>query len=85
MQEVRRQTAGRYDLGPGTLYDNLQRLAGQGLVKESAAKPQGADPRRKYYRLTASGHKVLAAEVRRLEGIVREAKLRWRRAGESRA
>ncbi len=85
MQEVRRQTAGRYDLGPGTLYDNLQRLAGQGLVQEPAPKPKGADPRRKYYRLTAAGNRVLAEEVKRLEGIVREARLRRRRAAESRA
>jgi DNA-binding PadR family transcriptional regulator len=26
MQEVLRQSGGRYNLGPGTLYDNLQRL-----------------------------------------------------------
>ena len=76
MQEVRRQTANCYNLGPGTLYDNLQRLEGQGLVEEVAARPSGVDSRRKYYRLSSTGTRVLASEIERLEGIIREAKLR---------
>ena len=32
MQEVARQSEGRYKLGPGTLYDNLPRMLDQGLV-----------------------------------------------------
>ena len=79
MQEVRRQTSQRYELGPGTLYDNLQRLERQGLVKELAAKPKGDDSRRKYYRLTSAGKRVLAAEIDRLEGVIREARTRERR------
>jgi len=79
MQEVRRQTDDRYNLGPGTLYDNLQRLESQGLVEELAAKPKGGDARRKYYRLTAAGKRVLAAEIDRLEEVVREARMRERR------
>ena len=43
MQEVARQSDGRYKLGPGTLYDNLQRLMKQGLVEEVAGKPQIVD------------------------------------------
>ena len=80
MQEVRRQTQDRYLIGPGTLYDNLQRLAEQRLVAEVSSPPPGADARRKYYRLTSDGGAVLAAEVKRLEGIVREAKMREQRA-----
>jgi DNA-binding PadR family transcriptional regulator len=38
MQEVLRQSEGRYKLGPGTLYDNLQRLTAQGLVQEVARR-----------------------------------------------
>src|SRR5271154_5063802 len=34
MQEVARQSEGAYKLGPGTLYDNLQRLMDQGMVTE---------------------------------------------------
>src|ERR1035438_193842 len=36
MQEVLRQSGGRYNLGPGTLYDNLQRLMKQRMVEEAA-------------------------------------------------
>ena len=51
MQEVARQSEGQYKLGPGTLYDNLQKMTEQGLVEE-AASARGEDSRRKYYRLT---------------------------------
>src|SRR5678816_2445004 len=76
MQEVARQSDGRYKLGPGTLYDNLQRLLGQGLVQETGHS--GDDPRRRYYRLNAAGRKVLSAEIARLEGVVRDGRLRLR-------
>jgi DNA-binding PadR family transcriptional regulator len=75
MQEVLRQSEGRYRLGPGTLYDNLQRLMRQGLVEETPGQPRNQDTRRRYYRLTAIGRSVLAAEISRLEGVVREGRL----------
>jgi DNA-binding PadR family transcriptional regulator len=34
MREVARQSEDRYKLGPGTLYDNLQKLLDQGIVEE---------------------------------------------------
>ena len=34
MQEVQRQSEGKYKLGPGTLYDNLQKMIDRGLVEE---------------------------------------------------
>jgi len=64
MQQVSRQSEGRYKLGPGTLYDNLQRLLNQGLVQERGHA--GGDSRRRYYKVTALGRGVLAAEVSRL-------------------
>ena len=76
MQEVLRQSEGRYKLGPGTLYDNLQRLMEQGLVQEAARRSGNEDPRRRYYRLTPLGRRVLAAEIERLDGVVRAARLR---------
>jgi len=75
MREVARQSDGRYKLGPGTLYDNLQKLLDQGIVEERSARSPGDDPRRRYYRLSRFGRGLLATEVARLEGIVREAKL----------
>jgi DNA-binding PadR family transcriptional regulator len=75
MQEVARQSEGQYKLGPGTLYDNLQKLIDRQLVQELGHRPGDEDPRRRYYRLTLLGRGVLAAEVGRLETVVREAKL----------
>jgi DNA-binding PadR family transcriptional regulator len=74
MQEVARQSEGRYKLGPGTLYDNLQRLMHQGLVQE-AGRRADEDSRRRYYRLSSLGRGVLSAEIGRLEGVVRQARL----------
>lgn len=82
MQEVARQSDGQYKLGPGTLYDNLQKLMNQGIVENAPSRSADDDPRRRYYRLTSFGRKVLAADVERLEELIRAAKgrLRPRRA-----
>lgn len=85
MQEVLRQSEGKYKLGPGTLYDNLQKLMARGLVQEIGHRSGDDDPRRRYYRLTPKGRAVLSAEVNRLEEVVREAKLRLQGAKPRRA
>jgi len=74
MQEVARQSEGRYKIGPGTLYDNLKKMMSQGLVEEAAGPAEATDPRRKYYRLRAQGRGVLSEEVKRLESVLREAR-----------
>ena len=76
MQEVARQSDGQYRLGPGTLYDNLQKLIDQGVVEEAPRSFAGDDPRRRYYRLTTLGRRILEADVERLKKVVREANLR---------
>lgn len=76
MQEVQRQSDGQYKIGPGTLYDNLQKLIDRRLVEELGHRPGDEDPRRRYYRLSSLGRGVLAAEISRLDGVVREGKLR---------
>lgn len=75
MREVARQSNDRYRLGPGTLYDNLQRLLEHGIVEESSPRSSVDDPRRRYYRLTQFGRRLLETEITRLEGVVREARL----------
>jgi DNA-binding PadR family transcriptional regulator len=74
MLEVARQSEGHYKLGPGTLYDNLRKLMTQRCVEEAQKRSAEDDPRRRYYRLTGLGRRVLAAEVARLERVVRDAK-----------
>ena len=76
MQEVQRQSEGKYKLGPGTLYDNLQKLMDRGLVEELGRRPEDDDPRRRYYKLSSLGRGVLTAEIARLDDVVREGKLR---------
>jgi DNA-binding PadR family transcriptional regulator len=75
MREVSRQSDGRYKLGPGTLYDNLQRLLDQGIVEERSPRSAGEDSRRRYYRLSRFGRGLLATEIARLEGLLREARI----------
>jgi DNA-binding PadR family transcriptional regulator len=75
MREVARQSCDQYRLGPGTLYDNLDKLLDRGLVKEAPSPSTAEDPRRRYYRLTAFGRRVLLADLERLKTVVKEARL----------
>jgi DNA-binding PadR family transcriptional regulator len=73
MQEVLDRTGGKVRLWPATLYGTLKRLMDEELIEESAVRPAPAedDARRRYYRLTRLGRRVLAAESGRLEDLVR--------------
>jgi DNA-binding PadR family transcriptional regulator len=46
------------------------------LVEELGQRPGDDEPRRRYYRLSSLGRGVLAAEIARLDGVVREGKMR---------
>jgi len=85
MQEIGRQSDGKYKVGPGTLYDNLEKLLDREWVEELGSRKSDDDPRRRYYRLTAAGRRVLAAETARLAGVVREARARLQLAKPRRA
>ena len=76
MQEIARQSQGKYKLGPGTLYDNLQKLIQRDWVEELGHRRGDDDPRRRYYRLTSLGRGILAAEAARLADVVHEAQVR---------
>jgi DNA-binding PadR family transcriptional regulator len=87
IKEVTRNSDGHYRLGPGTLYDNLKKLMDAGLVADAATsssskrKPVSSkEDLRRFYTLTKDGKNALAAEVDRLQGVVREAKLRLQEA-----
>jgi DNA-binding PadR family transcriptional regulator len=72
MLDVARQTGDQLQLGPGTLYGCLKRMLAAGLVEESEERPDPEidDQRRRYYRITALGGRVVRAEARRLAGAV---------------
>ncbi len=72
MQSVRERSRGAVRLETGPLYRHLHRLFESGLVEEADrhGRPEGEDPRRRTYRLTALGRRVLAAEAARLAELV---------------
>lgn len=73
IQEVELRTDGIIRLRTGTLYTLLQRLTDEALIEQSAPV-EGTDPRRRYYHLTELGRAVLAAEARRLESSLGDAR-----------
>lgn len=72
MQEIGERTGGAMRMGPGTLYGSIQRMLKDGLIIETRdhTEPVHGDERRRYYRLTGFGLRVLQAEARRLEQLV---------------
>ena len=68
MKEVADRSDDTVRLGPGTLYGTLKRLLEAGLVEEGGerADPGVDDERRRYYRITALGKRVLAADAERM-------------------
>ena len=85
MQEVLERSGGKIRLWPTTLYGTLRRLLEQDLIAESADRPAAEldDARRRYYRLTNLGRRVLAAESERLEDLVRVIHAKRERRSES--
>jgi DNA-binding PadR family transcriptional regulator len=75
MQEVAVRTAGTMRLGPGTLYGSIARMLNDGLIAEVRDRDVSShgEERRRYYRLTGFGQRVLQAEAQRLEDLVRMA------------
>lgn len=73
MQEVLDRTTGRVHLWPATLYGSIKRLIEAGLIEETDLRPapEMDDARRRYYRLTPLGSRVLDAECERLQELVR--------------
>jgi|ERR1035437_205626 DNA-binding PadR family transcriptional regulator len=71
MKDVRAPKGGGVRMGPGTLYGSLERMMRDGLVEESGISD---DERRRYYRLTSLGHRVLGVELERLDAAVASAR-----------
>ena len=69
-REVEELTDGQIAMGPGTLYGSIQRMLDAALIEERRANRADEDERRRYYRLTAFGRRVLSLELTRLAGVV---------------
>ena len=72
IKEVLERTEGKMELETGTLYTALGRLRDDELIEPvpENERPEGEDGRRRTYRLTPFGRKVLEAESRRLAELV---------------
>jgi DNA-binding PadR family transcriptional regulator len=73
MQDIAARTGGTIRMGPGTLYGSIKRMLADGLIEESGERPDPEldDERRRYYRLTELGQRVLRAEALRLDRLLR--------------
>ena len=76
MQEIEDRTEGGVKLRPGTLYRAVDRMLADGLIEESASRPDPEydDERRRYYRITRFGRRVVSAEAERLAAAVESAR-----------
>ena len=66
MKDVERDTGGEVMLEVGSLYRLLARLVSEGLIDHV----DGADERRRYYRITTAGRRVLKSEAARLANVL---------------
>jgi DNA-binding PadR family transcriptional regulator len=77
-KDVFERTEGAINLWPGMLYGALKKLADTGYVTETRTpakfEPGGGRPR--FYRITALGRRVCAAEAERLARFVETARAR---------
>lgn len=78
MQDVATTTDGNLVMGPGTLYGAIKRMLAAGVIEESDERPDPAmdDERRRYYRLTDLGQRLVDSEARRLAKILTVARKR---------
>src|ERR1700683_2596011 len=76
MRQVEQQTCGRVRLGPGTLYGSLRTLLEADLIKEIDSSPEseGTLERRRYYRPTSAGLRLVRSEVEALAQTLRIAR-----------
>jgi DNA-binding PadR family transcriptional regulator len=72
MHDVTEHSGGVVRLGPGTLYGAIKRLLADGIIEETAERPAPEldDQRRRYYRVTGLGERVVAAELDRLARLI---------------
>jgi DNA-binding PadR family transcriptional regulator len=65
MKEVEQESNSTVRLEIGSLYRLLARMLDSGLIEEA-----DADERRRYYRISGLGRRVVKAEAERLAGVV---------------
>ncbi len=73
VQAIEQATDDLVKLDPGNFYRVIKRLLADGLIAESDRRPapEPENQRRRYYRITALGKRVLAADLRRLHALMK--------------
>ena len=71
MQEVKVLSDGKFQMGPATLYTTIQKLVDQSFIEEVENNSQD---RRRNYRLTRTGRRLLNAEFSRQSEVLLLAK-----------
>ena len=76
MQDVESITGGEVRMGPGTLYGAIKRLLQAKLIVETEQRGGNDDERRRYYRITVLGRRVLERHTAKLQRLVSFARRR---------
>lgn len=70
-KQVERHSGGKLNPTTGSLYQALKRLAEDRLIEQAPEAAAGSsDSRRRYFRLTPLGRRVVALEARRLHELI---------------
>jgi DNA-binding PadR family transcriptional regulator len=69
-REIEDVSDGQVRMGAGTLYGSIQRMLDAGLIEERRSRAAAEQERRRFYKLTAFGRRVLALELTRLAEVV---------------
>jgi DNA-binding PadR family transcriptional regulator len=80
VQQIGELTEGRDEPSSGSLYLAMSRLVERGLIEDAPPPDSETNTRRRYFRLTPLGRRVLAAETERLAGLV-DISRRWSAVG----
>src|ERR1700756_5269728 len=77
-REIAKRTSGKLKIGPGVLYGSINKMLELGLIHESDERPDPHldDERRRYYRITPLGQRVVRAEAARLRALLQLAEVR---------
>jgi DNA-binding PadR family transcriptional regulator len=77
LQEITERTGDPRAVTPSTLYSSIRRLLESGLIKElhDRRNRDNEDQRRRYYRLTPLGRGVAELEARRLDRLLKDARI----------